>query len=61
MFSQPMPHRAASFPRHRLSRRHVIMLALAVEILIVGTVHADRYRRPGITVDMPLTRGHVIT
>lgn len=60
MFLPPTPQPAAS-PRHRLSRRHVIMLALAVEILIVGTVHADRYRRPGITVDVPLTRGHVIT
>lgn len=59
MFLPPTPQPAA--PRHRLSRRHVIMLALAVEILIVGTVHADRYRRPGITVDVPLTRGHVIT
>jgi len=44
----------------RLMRRHVLMLALAVEILCVGAYNADRYRRPGITVDMPVTRGHVI-
>jgi hypothetical protein len=44
----------------RLSRQHALMLALALEILIVGAYNADRYRRPGISVDMPLTRGHVI-
>ncbi|ABY31708.1 hypothetical protein Mext_3321 [Methylorubrum extorquens PA1] len=41
-------------------RRHVLMLALAFEILCVGAYNADRYRRPGVTVDMPVTRGHVI-
>jgi len=41
-------------------RRHVLMLALALEVLCVGAYNADRYRRPGITVDMPSTRGHVI-
>jgi hypothetical protein len=41
-------------------RRHVLMLALAFEILCVGAYNADGYRRPGVTVDMPVTRGHVI-
>ncbi len=44
----------------RFSRRHALMLMLALEILIVGTYNADRYRRPGISVDMPTTHGHVI-
>ncbi|MEH3119779.1 MAG: hypothetical protein PGN25_19905 [Methylorubrum populi] len=55
-----MPPRAAARRTSRLSLRHVLMLALALEILVVGAVNADRYRRPGVTVDMPVTRGHVI-
>ncbi|UYW24596.1 hypothetical protein [Methylorubrum extorquens] len=56
----PTPTPPASAQSGRLMRRHVLMLALAVEILCVGAYNADRYRRPGITVDMPVTRGHVI-
>ncbi len=56
----PTPFRSADRRPGRVSRRHVIMLALALEVLVVGAVNADRYRRPGITVDMPATRGHVI-
>ncbi len=56
----PTPNPPASARSGRLMRRHVLMLALAVEILCVGAYNADRYRRPGITVDMPVTRGHVI-
>lgn len=54
------PYRAASHRPGRFSRRHVLMLALALEILVVGAVNADRYRRPGVTVDVPVARGHVI-
>ncbi|BAU92253.1 hypothetical protein MPPM_3648 [Methylorubrum populi] len=44
----------------RFSRQHALMLVLALEILVVGAYNADRYRRPGISVDVPATRGHVI-
>lgn len=56
----PTPNPPTSTRSGRFLRRHVLMLALAVEILCVGAYNADRYRRPGITVDMPVTRGHVI-
>lgn len=56
----PTPSPPASGRSRRLMRRHMLMLALALEILCVGAYNADRYRRPGITVDMPSTRGHVI-
>ncbi|MDV2984526.1 UNVERIFIED_CONTAM: hypothetical protein Q9R58_09435 [Methylobacteriaceae bacterium AG10] len=55
-----MPPPAARFGSGRLSRRHTLMLMLALEILVVGAYNADRYRRPGISVDVPATRGHVI-
>ncbi|MBB2960623.1 hypothetical protein [Methylobacterium sp. R2-1] len=55
-----MPLPAVNSGSGRLSRRHVLMLMLALEILVAGTYNADRYRRPGISVDMPVTRGHVI-
>ncbi|AMB46484.1 hypothetical protein [Methylobacterium sp. AMS5] len=56
----PTPTPQASARSGGLMRRHVLMLALAFEILCVGAYNADRFRRPGITVDMPVTRGHVI-
>ncbi|GJD70622.1 hypothetical protein MMMDOFMJ_3573 [Methylobacterium gnaphalii] len=43
-----------------LKRKHVLMLALAIEVLAFGISHADRYQRPGITVDQPATVGHAI-
>jgi len=51
--------------RHRHPRpmplRHVIMLALAAEILVMGWCWADHYRPPGIVVDATFTEGHEIT
>ena len=47
--------------RWRLKRRHVLMLALAAEVLVFGARGAERYRPPGILVDVPMARGHVIT
>lgn len=55
----PLPLSAAS-GSGRFSRRHALMLVLALEILVAGAYHSDRYRRPGISVDIPATRGHVI-
>lgn len=55
-----MPQPAVLSGSTRFSRRHALMLALAFEILVVGAYNADRYRRPGISVDVPATRGHVI-
>ena len=54
----PVPVEAADLG----SRAHLIShgVALAFEILCVGAYNADGYRRPGVTVDMPVTRGHVI-
>lgn len=55
-----MPQPAVLSGSTRFSRRHALMLALALEILVVGAYNADRYRRPGISIDIPATRGHVI-
>ncbi|MFC6388134.1 hypothetical protein [Methylorubrum zatmanii] len=57
----PTPHPATREPSRRFSTRHMLMLALALEILIAGSVNADRYRRPGVTVNTPAVDGHVIT
>lgn len=47
--------------RKRIPRRHVLMLALAVEILAFGVSHADRYQGPApIAVEAPTAPGHVI-
>lgn len=48
-------------PRPRLARRHVLMLVMAAEILVLGAINADRFRRPGVTVEQTVTQGHVIT
>ncbi|GEO97888.1 hypothetical protein [Methylobacterium haplocladii] len=45
----------------RLRRRHLLMLALAVEVLVMGARRAEHYHPPGITVDLPSTQGHIIT
>lgn len=47
--------------RWRLRRRHLLMLALAVEVLVMGARRAELYHPPGITVDLPSTHGHIIT
>ncbi|WP_342152639.1 hypothetical protein [Methylorubrum sp. SB2] len=57
MTRPPMPET----PRRRLARRHVLMLILACEVMVVGVSNADRYRPPGIVVDQTVTRGNVIT
>lgn len=43
-----------------LKRKHVLMLALAMEVLAVGISYADRYQRRGILVEQPVTIGHAI-
>ena len=48
-------------PARRLPRRHVLMLVLAVEVLMLGARYADRYQPPGIAVEQTFTHGHVIT
>ena len=45
----------------RLRRRHILMLALAVEVLWMGVRRAELYNPPGTAVNLPSTRGHVIT
>ena len=57
--STPSP--AIAGPSLRFTRRHLLMLVLALEILIVGSVHAERDRHPGVTVEVPANRAHVIT
>ena len=47
--------------KRRMPRRHVLMLALALEVLWLGIHNADRYRPPGITVEQTIAQGHVIT
>lgn len=48
--------------RRRMTRRHVLMLLLALEVLVLGLSNADRYRKPpAATVDAPSVAGHVIT
>ncbi len=49
----------AAHPRS-LSRKHVLMLALALEVLWLGYHGAGRYQPPGIAVDWPATEGHRI-
>lgn len=56
-----MPETSHAAPRRSLARRHVLMLILACEVMVVGVANADRYRPPGITVEQTVTRGHVIT
>ncbi|GLS42534.1 hypothetical protein [Methylobacterium brachythecii] len=43
-----------------LTRKHVLMLALAIEVLAFGASRADRYQRPAVVVDQPATIGHAI-
>lgn len=47
--------------RRTMPRRHLIMLALAAEVLFLGYRLSDRYRPPGIAVEPTLVEGHVIT
>lgn len=47
--------------RWRLQRKHLLMLVLAAAVLVMGALRAEQYRPPGITVDIPSTREHVIT
>lgn len=47
--------------RRGLRRRHVLMLALAVEVLVLGFRGAEGYQPPGIAVEQTLAKGHVIT
>ncbi|WP_232629786.1 hypothetical protein [Methylobacterium sp. Leaf118] len=56
----PSPTHGALCPP-RIARRHLLMLAMAVEVLVLGAINADRVRRPGITVEQTVTQGHVIT
>ncbi|GJE54738.1 hypothetical protein FV217_00415 [Methylobacterium sp. WL9] len=45
----------------RLRRRHLLMLVLAVEVLVMGARRAELYHPPGISVNLPSTHGHIIT
>jgi hypothetical protein len=45
-------------PRPGLSRKHVLMLALAIEVLAFGVSRAERYQPPGILVEEPVVAGH---
>lgn len=45
----------------RMRFRHMLMLALAVEVLVLGARGAERYRPPGIAVEQTFVEGHVIT
>lgn len=56
---RPLP--AAASPARRLPRRHLLLLALAVEVLVLGWRNADRYHPPGIPVEQTVAAGHVIT
>ncbi len=56
-----MPETPHAAPRRRLARRHMLMLILACEVMVVGVANAGRYRPPGIVVDQTVTRGHIIT
>lgn len=47
--------------RRRMPRKHVIMLMLAAEVLVMGWRCSDRYRPPGIVVDATFTEGNEIT
>jgi hypothetical protein len=56
-----MPETPYATLRRRLARRHVLMLILACEVMVVGVANAGRHRPPGIVVDQTVTRGHIIT
>ena len=50
-----------AFPRTvRFRRKHLLMLALAIEVMNFGVSNAGRYRPPGILVEQPIVEGHVI-
>ena len=52
---------SAGSPWRRMRRKHVIMLVLAAEVLVMGWRCSDRYRPPGIVVDATFTEGNEIT
>ena len=53
---------SSTFRRFRMKRRHVLMLALALDVLWLGARGARHYSPPPVaTVDQPDRPGHVIT
>lgn len=61
MNTRPTDMRSEAVAPRRMQFRHMLMLALAVNVMVLGMTGAASYRAPGIAVEQTVLPGHIVT